>query len=166
MSLKITKRKLTLQEAEIISREISHTNNIIGYKAAELTNFPNTFVAISNSKLVGISTYVELKDWIDRKILIILEEYRGQGYGRKLFDYSIAQTRKLNKSTYTVTRNPAIVKLLEEKGFKRTNLFRLPPPVILHQMKLIFSVYRIKEYLRKLPQIKSGPRFQYFELSR
>ena len=165
-TMEIQKRNLTLREAEIISKEIRLTNNIIGYKTGELVDFKNTFIATDGKALVGILTYVELEHWIDLKILIILKEYRGKGYGKELFDYSFEKAEELNKSLYTVTRNPVLVSLLEEKGFGGTSLSKLPISVILHQAKMIFSIYRIKEYIRKRPEIKRGEKFQYFALRR
>jgi len=164
MSIEIQKRNLTIREADIISKEIQLTNNIIGYKTGELTGFKDTFIAVDGKELIGIITYVELNNWVDLKILIILNEYRGKGYGKEIFDYSFGQMQDLNKSFYTVTRNPIIVGLLKEKGFRKTNLLKLPISVILHQTKMLFSVYRIREYFRKMSAINSGEKFRYFEL--
>ncbi len=124
--MKIEKRKLSPEEAEIISKAMRLTNNIMGYTAKELASFENTFVASNGKEMIGIFTYVELENWIDLKIFIILKEYRGKGYGREFFDYAFKQMRGLNKSIYTVTRTPIVMRLLKEKGFAATNLFRLP----------------------------------------
>ncbi len=162
--MEIQKRNLTIREAEVISKEIRLTNNIIGYKTGELTSFKNTFVAKDEGRLIGILSYVELNGWVDLKILLIIKEYRGKGYGKELFEYTFDRVQELNKSIYTVTRNPIVIRLLKNKGFKKTNLLKLPIAVILHQAKMILSIYRIREYVRKRPKIKSGEKFQYFEL--
>lgn len=162
--MEIKKRNLTIREAEIISREIRLTNNIIGYKTGELTGFKNTFIATEGKELIGILTYVELEYWIDLKILMVLKEYRGRGYGKELFEHAFEQLQELNKSFYTITRNPIVINLLKEKGFKETSLLKLPISVILHQIKMIFSIYRIREYFRKMSEIRSSEKFQYFEL--
>jgi len=164
MSIDIRKRNLTIREAEIISREILLTNNITGYKTGELTGFKNTFIATEGKELIGILTYVELETWIDLKILMVLKEYRGRGYGKELFEHAFEQLQELNKSFYTVTRNSIVINLLKEKGFKETSLLKLPVSVILHQAKMLVSVYRIRAYFRKRSGIKAGEKFQYFEL--
>lgn len=162
--MEIQKRNPTLREAEIISREIRLTNNIISYKTGELVGFKNTFIAFNDKKLIGIFTYIELNNWIDLKVIIILKEHRDKGFGKELFKYAFDQLQELNKSFYTVTRNPIMINLLKEKGFRETKLYKLPISVILHQAKMLFSIYRIREYLRKRSEIKSGEKFQYFEL--
>jgi N-acetylglutamate synthase-like GNAT family acetyltransferase len=146
--MKVTKRRLTSSEAEIISQEIARTPNIIGYLAKELLRMDDVLV-IEGDKLIGMLAYVDAAKFIDLKLLIIREKCRGKGYGEQLFNSFIERTGRAAKPVYTVTKSEAVIYLVKKAGFKQIRIMQLPWRTILHQSKMIFSICRAKEFVSK-----------------
>jgi len=158
----ISKRKLTKEEAEIIAEEIKRTPNIIGYRPNELVGLNDVFVAVNNFEIVGLLAYVETGRFVDLKIFLVREKFRNKGFGKLLFDRFIAKVSDSRKPIYTVTKNQAVIHLVSEAGFKKIGFLQLPYPVIMHQIKMIFSTYRIREYVRKSLQLSDENHFSYW----
>lgn len=147
--MEIEKRKLTKEEAEIISDEIKNTDNIVGYLPSELVDFGDFLVVKDGDIFIGVLLYKEYINFVDFKIFFIRKAFRCKGYGKLLFANFLKEVNNSKKMIYTVTRNPIVAILVKEVGFMEVNFFQLPLGIILHQVKMLFSRYRIKEFYRK-----------------
>lgn len=151
MALTITKSKLTRQEINYLVEGIKATPNIIGYTKREWERFGEVFVARVDGKMVAVAVNSNLTDgWAETPVLFVNEDYRFKGIGKKLFTEAIAELKKSSQNIYYVSRNPIVIKWMQEEGMKFDNIFYLPFPVILHIIHKSLSLYRIKEYIRKL----------------
>jgi GNAT superfamily N-acetyltransferase len=159
---KIIKRKLSRPEAEDFATQITKTPNIVGYLPEELQAFKTVLVIEKNNEARGLLVYIEAQKFIDLKILLVKEEYRGKGLGSKLFTEFIKMFDKTDKPIYTVTRSEAVIAMLKPSDFQAIGLLSLPLPCILHQSKMVFSLYRTKEYLRKLIKYRRQDKFTYY----
>jgi GNAT superfamily N-acetyltransferase len=160
--VKISKRTLSQTEAEIISQAIALTPNIIGYRPAELKNLENVLVIENRSGITGVLAYVETRTFIDLKLFIILERFRDRGFGAKLFDSFMSAVGDSGKPIYAITKNPAVIHLLTKNGFTKVGFMQLPLPCVLHQTKMIFSLYRVKEFARKTVRFPRSQPFSYW----
>lgn len=158
----ITKRPLTIQEIDLVTREIKQTPNITGYTQKEWQNFGKVFVAEVNSEIAGVAVNVSIsKEWEEFAVLLVLEKYRGQGLGKALFNVALEDIKNRHKNAYTTSRNPIVLKLMKENGFQFLSLLKLPLPVTLFNLKFICSFYRISEFLRKQKAFCNQPEFEY-----
>lgn len=164
--IRLVKRSLTKEEARDFSREMRLTPNIIGYRPSELSSFKNVLVAEASGKAMGILVYLEADKFIDLKILLVKESVRGIGYGGLLVKSALRSLDRTKKPAYAVTRNPLIIRLLEEAGFSKVSFLGLPLACQVHQLKMIFSLYRIKEAARKSLAFPHQPKFSYYLRSR
>lgn len=161
-SANIVWRKLSSTEAIEFSRQIRHTPNIIGYRPHELLGLENVLIAENKGRAAGMLAYIEASKFIDFKLLIVLQKFRGQGLGSQLFATFMKRFSQTEKPIYTVTRNDVVVRMLERAGFREVGPFGLPLVCLLHQLKMFFSASRAKEYLRKLIVYRGQAKFSYF----
>lgn len=160
--VRIVYRQLTDEEAQDFSREMTLTPNITGYRHKELMALKDVLVAEVAGKTVGMLAYVELRTFIDLKILLVKTADRGNGYGKLLMETTLKHFGGTGKLIYAVTRNPIVIGLLEGSGFARVRFRQLPLPCQLHQIKMAFSLYRMKEALRKSRAFPHQPAFAYY----
>lgn len=158
----ISKRKLSKLEAVDFAAQITETPNIVGYLPKELQRLNDVIVIGNRNQAEAMLVYVETGEFIDLKILIVKKESRGHGLGHKLFLDFIERFGKTPKPIYCVTKNKIVIEMLEQQGFKKIGFYNLPLPCILHQSKMIFSLYRTKEYLRKLIKFHGQDKFKYY----
>ncbi len=161
-NFQITQWALTSEEIDIVIKAVKETPNITGYTKKEWQNFGKVFVAEVNSELAAVAVNVSIsKHWEELAVLIVLEKFRGQGLGKKLFNLALQDILDRKKNAYTTSRNPIVLNLMKESGFKFTSLFKLPLPVTLFNLKFICSLYRLQEFLRKQKVFSGQPAFEY-----
>lgn len=160
--MKISKRTLSKGEAVIFSKEITQTPNIVGYLPRELLKLSNVLVIENKTEIIGILAYVETKKFVDLKLMIIRGKFRGKGYGAKLFKNCTDLLADTKKPMYAVTKNPVVIHLLKQAGFVQVRFIQLPVPCMLHQLRMIFSLYRIKEFIKKSIQFPREAKFTYW----
>lgn len=161
-AVNISRRGLRPGEAKVISEEITRTPNIVGYKAGELVELGDMLVAENEDGLIGILAYVETGRFIDLKLAIVIEKYRGRGYGTQLFNECMSLLNNKGKPMYAVTKNPTVVHALQTAGFNQVRFRQLPLSCRLHQLRMFLSLYRSREYLRKLVRFPKSGRFSYW----
>jgi N-acetylglutamate synthase-like GNAT family acetyltransferase len=159
---KVSKRNLSKLEAEDISKEITGTPNIIGYLPNELMDLDDVLIIEIGTEIVGVLAYIETKNFVDLKVLIVKETFRGNGYGTMLFKTFIKIFEKTEKPIYSVTRNPHVTLMFKQSGFIKVSYYKLPLACILHQSKMVFSFYRIKEFIRKSIHFPQQDKFSYY----
>jgi GNAT superfamily N-acetyltransferase len=164
-NFQLTKRPLTSQEIDLVINSIKQTPNITGYTKKEWQNFGKVFVAEVDCELAGVVVNVSIsKEWEELAVLLVLEEFRGQGIGKALFNVALEDIKSRQKNAYTTSRNPIVLKLMKENGFKFCSLVKLPIDVTLFNLKFIFSLYRLQEFVRKQKAFPKQEAFKYATL--
>ncbi len=162
----ITRRKLDINEARLISHEIRNTGNIIYYSPRELTRFKQCFVAEDTEGLAGCFVVTEGGDFIDLKILIVLETRRGLGVGEKLFVAALERYQNTKKIIYLTTRNPVVVKMALTRGFSKIKLTKLPLSAIVYELVWSFNLKRLIVLSEKNKRFPELPPFEYYAYSK
>lgn len=157
--IKIFRRSLTENEAALLVSEIKKTPNITGYKIKELIDCENCIVAEDeNSNFIGACiSHKFIKNWIKISTLFVLADYRNLGIGKRLFCESCEDAAKAGKNIYTSSRNPTVIRVLEDLKFikfeslnKLLNSYRNHKFLfVIHYIKWIMNTYRLKEMARK-----------------
>jgi GNAT superfamily N-acetyltransferase len=90
--MEIIKRRLAPGEAKIVYQGIRETSNITGHTIQELESYDNTYVAMDGDNLAGVGVWIEVSNtWKELLILFVVEEYRDQGIGKKLFEKIVSE---------------------------------------------------------------------------
>jgi GNAT superfamily N-acetyltransferase len=158
----IKNRQLKSHEIDLVINAIKRTPNITGYTKKEWEKFGRVFVAEVNMEFAGVAVNVSISDeWEELAVLLVLEKFRGQGIGKALFNVALEDIKTKHKNAYTTSRNPIVLKLMKENGFKFLSLSKLPLPITLFNLKFICSFYRLSEFLRKQKAFPKQEAFKY-----
>ena len=155
-------RGLTHQEAQVFSDEIRLTPGITAYTPSELKALPTMLVLEQAGEAAGILAYTTTRHFVEMKVLIVREQFRGRGFGRSLFDEFMNHTATSDRPAYTVTKNLLVKHLVQAGGYRPVSYWRLPLSCKLHQLKMVASAYRIREYVRKRFLFPRSGRFEYW----
>ncbi|MBD2456657.1 GNAT family N-acetyltransferase [Nostoc sp. FACHB-87] len=157
--VKISKRKVTKSEAELLVRQIKLTPNIIGYSLTEWMAAENIIVAEDEEgKMLGVCLNYDIdKDWYKIAALFVFEEFRGKGIGKLLFYESYKDAVSRHKHLYTISANEIVIKMMRDLNFLLfDNLLMMPKMgsqhkwiLCWHSLIWIMNFYRIKEIIRK-----------------
>jgi GNAT superfamily N-acetyltransferase len=93
--------------------------------------------------------------------ILILPAYRRQGLGSALFRTAFRRLSDQGYATLCISREPSVLRLMEEAGMRFLPEWRLPLAVHLAKMHHYWSVYRFREAFRKVPMYRDQPPFQY-----
>lgn len=155
-------RKLTNKEIKVVMEEIRQTVNITGYTQSEWQKFEEFLVAEYNGELAGVAVIQSISQkWSELTVLLVLSRFRGRGIGNNLFRSAIEHIERGGKNVYTVSRNPIVIRSMQEAGFTFVSLRELPLEINLFNIKFILSWFRLKEYLRKKMYHRELPEFVY-----
>jgi len=157
--IQIIQKKFTKAEAKVMQSEIRQVPDITGYSLRELLRLKTIFKAFVSDEFAGACANFDFgRNWTELSAYIVFAKYRSQGIGKLLFQNAYNDAIDSGRNIYIVSRNPAMIKIFKRKNFQIiTSFWKLPFEVIVHE--IIFaasSIYRIKEFLRKLPMKKSG----------
>lgn len=168
---RLTRRKVTASEAELLVKEISLSPEITGYSVKEWMRFENVLIAEDNTgQMVGVClSYDFSSNWAFISVLYVLEEFRGKGIGKKLFHQTCQDILSRGRNIYTSSRNPIVIKMMSELNFLLfETLYTLPKPYkkyefdfLMRTVKWIASLYRVKEFGRKSIQHRKRKKFVY-----
>ena len=147
----IKKRKLKAKEIDLLMSEIKRTPYIIGHSQREWLSFQNVFLAEINNVFAGVCVNKNLGfNWVEIGPILILEKFRGAKIGKKLFAKAFDWAELKKKNIYMVSGNPVVINWMKDRGMKTQNhIFGLPWPIIWRDIVMVFSLYRISEFLRK-----------------
>lgn len=169
--LKVTKRKVTESEVKLLIEKIKTTPNIVGYTMNEWLKGEHIIVAEDDrGQLLGAClNYDFAEKWTKIAALYVFEEFRGRGIGRTLFYESFNDAINRQKNIYTISRNPTLIKMMNELEFTTfDSLFNFPNRFKLdqldfyvHSLQWLSSPYRIKEIIRKQIAFPSQSDFIY-----
>lgn len=165
-SANITKRNISLPEAELLIEKIKSTPNIVGYTVAEWSNCGRVIVAEDDrGQLLGAClNYDFAKNWTKIAALYVLEEYRGRGIGKALFYAAFDDAIHSGKNVYTISRNPIVIEMMNKLEFTTFDrFFNLPDRLdfYIHSLQWLASPYRIKEIIRKQIAFPARKKFIY-----
>ena len=168
---KINSRKLKQQEAILLVEKIKLITDITGYSLKEWLTFEEVLIAEDREgTMLGVCfAYDFSSNWSFISVLFVLEEFRGKGVGKQLFDQTCRRILSRKRNVYTSSRNPIVIKMMTKLSFILFNtLYMLPQSFktyefdfFLRTMKWIMSFYRIKELLRKDIKYKDKRKFVY-----
>jgi GNAT superfamily N-acetyltransferase len=156
-------RPLRPDEARQISNAIRETPNILGYSARELLAFRSCLVAeTKDGTLAGVCVVKRLsRGCSEIAFILILPAYRRKGIGSVLFRRAFTRLAEETQMILCVSREPSILRLMEEAGMRYIPEWRLPLAVHLAKMRHYASVYRFREGFRKTSMYIGKPPFRY-----
>ncbi|QLE59562.1 GNAT family N-acetyltransferase [Nostoc sp. TCL26-01] len=168
---KVSRRKVTKAEAELLVSQIKLTPNIMGYSLREWLKAENIMVAEDeDGKLVGAClNYDFQEDWQKIAALIVFEEFRGRGIGKLLFEESCKDAVSRKKNIYTISANEIVIKMMRDWDFMMFDSLWEMPEIInqyklrfyLHSFVWLMNFYRIREIIRKLMVYEYNPSFVF-----
>lgn len=150
--IKLIKRKLEKNEVSKLFLEIKSDQNITGYSFSEWMSFDKMWIAEVDGKFAAVGNIRDYGgNWVELGLYYVLKKYRGMGIGTTLFNKTYDEVIQSNYNIYIVSRNPVMVRILKKKKFKITkNFFSLPTRVVWTSIIFALSLFRIKEYFRKI----------------
>jgi GNAT superfamily N-acetyltransferase len=162
MTLTIAQQSPTKTEIFEIMKLIKQTQNITGYTFEQYKQFTLSHLAYVNGDFAGACFCIDItKNISEIAVLIVREEYRGLGIGKKLFLKSVTDLKEKDKTIWCVSRNPIVLLFFSASDLQFTSFWKLPPPVLWHNLNFVCSIYRIKEFFRKKMYDSRLPSFQY-----
>lgn len=162
--MKLVRGNLSKQEAILVAREIEDTPYIIKYSTNKLMSYKDSYKLYVENTLVGVFIVEPVGSWVDLKILLVLRDYRGRGYGKKLFDYVFNLYKESGRGLYLCTRNSIISGMATSRGFNQATLFSLPREVIWQELLLEANIFRWVDSLRKARLYPEAGSFIYYVL--
>jgi GNAT superfamily N-acetyltransferase len=169
--VKIIRRTVTPDEAELLVKEIQGTPYIVGYSRQEWLQAENIRIAEDdNGHLMGVSLNSDFgQNWTKIAVLYVREDYRGQGVGKGLFYAAIEEAIARNRNVYTISANPVVIQMIHDLGFATfPSLFSFPEnlqnhraSIYRHTLKWLANFYRIQEIIRKHYVFKLKEDFVY-----
>ena len=150
MAYEIVKRRLTASEADVLYKEIKTTPNILGLTRGEWRAFKDVWVAEKDGQMAGVCANRDLPlGWSEVAALYVLPEHRAHGLGRQLFELAFDDLVKRRRDIYVISRNPAIIKMMEERRMRFLAIERMPLGITLFNLAYMAQPYRGWEMLRK-----------------
>lgn len=156
-------RKLTKKEAEILTKEVRNTPNIVAVPIEKWGKFDKVFISENDGEMSGVCV-IEFfdKDWAEIADFIVLPHHRGKGIGRKLYDRAFEFLKNNQKNIYIVSRNPVVIAMMRKSGFRVFDSFgMLPSAVKNHAIKKSIYLSVASEFIRKLFAFPHKTKFVY-----
>lgn len=99
-----------------------HTKDVYwtGERVLEAQDRFRTFLAVNEGKVVGYIDVTYTYDENEPFSLLVLEEYRRMGYGRKLLAKAVEENKPNGMALHVDVDNAPAIHLYESMGFKRT----------------------------------------------
>jgi N-acetylglutamate synthase-like GNAT family acetyltransferase len=89
------------------------------------------FVAVAECKVIGCCALIWLRPGVfELAKMAVAKEYRGQGIGRQVLEYTMAQAKALGAKSLTLGSNTKLanaVHLYESLGFRHMDPEAIPP---------------------------------------
>jgi len=156
-NMKYTFEHLNNLELEEIMIEIKKAYSIIAYKKRELESL-NVLKIYNDEDFVGCILYRKYNDFLDLKIVLIIEKYQNQKYGKEMLD--IFLKKEQIRPIFSSSRNDYMIALFQKNNFKLIELSNTNRYYRFSEVKKIFSIYRIKTFFKKRKLSKKN--FQYY----
>lgn len=156
-------RPLRPDEARLVSGAIRETPNILGYSPRELLALPSCLVAeAENGAFAGVCAIKRFtQKYSEITFILVLPAYRKRGIGAALFHEAFQRLRNQGYTILCISREPSILRLMEEANMNFIAEWRLPLVVHLAKMHHYSSLYRFCEGFRKGPMYSGQPPFRY-----
>lgn len=156
-------RPLRPHEAHQVSSAIRETANILGYPPRELLAIRSCIVAeADDGTLAGVCAIKRLsRTCSEIAFILVLPDYRRQGIGSALFRQAFQRLADQEQTIICISREPSVLRLMEEAGMRFLPEWRLPLIAHLARMRHYASAYRFRESFRKIPLYRCQPPFRY-----
>ncbi len=139
------------KDVGLVLTEIAKSNNIFSYSRKELITLLNNktvLVFYNTKKLIGLSAYENInKNWVELALLLVISQYRNQGYGKKLYEELLQLLE--GKNVYCCSRNPVVQKWLKEDNFEEVSFYKLPKEVVFYLIRKKIKLHKLKDFIRK-----------------
>lgn len=160
--MKITKRKLTDMEIDILVLEMRNFPDVGLYTKNQWKSFTDIYIATNNYQIIGVCVVIPIKKWIKIGPVIILQAYQEKGYGKQLLQFIVSKLK--DKNLYIGSSNVRVEKIMEKLKFERVNTFvNLPGEIKIYLVKHFFQRISWEYLFDAIPKIfqKSG-KYRYF----
>ncbi len=160
--MKITKRKLTDKEIDILIEEMRNFPDVGLYTKNQWKSFQNIYIAGNNDHFIGVCVVISLKKWVKIGPVIILKSFQGKGYGRQLLQFVVSILK--DKNLYIGSSNIRVGKIMERLKFQRINTFiDLPREIKVYLVKHFFQRINWEYLFDAVPKIfKKSGKYRYF----
>lgn len=168
----LQRRPLTRVEAELVVAQIRRSPKITGYSLAEWTGDRDTFVLVrpeSGELLGALLVHHLLQGWSEIAVVFVLEQYRGQGYGRAMLRGALRTLEHSGRRQLLFFSDDLMERMAQEAGFEvHTDVDALVSrrPGYRGFLKLVYPVqwmanaYRIRELRRKRRELACSFEFK------
>ena len=156
---RLIERVLSDEEIGKLVKGIALTPNITGYSFWEWKQMGKVWVAEEeHGKMMGICLCHSLgREGCILDVLFVLEEFRGLGVGKGLFEHLINLAFSNQRFVYTASREQVVIRMMEKMDFLLFNtLYKLPESYRQYEWALAWyhfrwmvSIYRMSEISRK-----------------
>ncbi len=142
---------LQKEDINLILKEIAQSNNILSYSKKEvlvLLNGKTTFFFYDKKELMGLSAYKKInKDWVELALLLVVSQYRKQGYGKKIYKELLEHLKERN--IYCCSRNSTVQGWLRDDGFRAVSFYKLPKEFFIYLFKTKIKLYKLKDLIKQ-----------------
>ena len=150
--MKLSDKKLTKSEKELILKELKESTGFTDYKKEELDYFvnKNQLLIFRNNKkeLVGIIIYEFFdKKWAEIRAILVLKKFRGKGYGKKFLKRTIKKLK--NKKFYVMSFDGLAKNLFIRENFSKINYLEFPWPLMKYLLRERLKWYKVRALLAK-----------------
>ena len=116
-------------------------------------------MAESEGVFAGVCLSKDLRFvWTDSAVLYMLPAFRGQRIATELYGAAWKRAQERQRHVVTLSRNPAVVRLMERLGMEvGASLRKAPFALHLHINRPTMSLYRLQETIRKSRAMKNAP---------
>lgn len=125
----------TAEVAKFISEVSKKELGLLYYSAEELERIiagDQAVVLEENNQLAAFGAWTFRNEgWVEAHTLYIAPEFRGKGYLRKIFAGIYEKLRNQTAKAFLFTQAPAVIRVANDYGFKRSSFFSLPRGVLL-----------------------------------
>ncbi|MBD3362509.1 hypothetical protein GF362_02210 [Candidatus Dojkabacteria bacterium] len=161
--LRLEERQLNESEISLLMSAIKQITSIFYIKKSMWSAYKYVYVIMKESEFIGVCVVVPFKNWKKIGPIIILNEFRDQGFGRKVFKEVIKRNRKSN--LFLGSSNPKIHNIIKDFGCEYTSsFFKIPKEGKYYILKHLFKTMSwnfILEFFQKLPK-RIQSEYKYF----
>ncbi|MCL4338969.1 GNAT family N-acetyltransferase [Patescibacteria group bacterium] len=159
--ISIFQRKLADSEIMLLLSQSPFFPDVGLYAKKTWEGFQNPFIILKDDKFIGVCVVIPLENWLKLGPVIILKEFQGKGYGKRLLSRVVERYRANN--LYIGSSNKKVGHIVKGLNFRKISYMGLPGEIkvfLLRQFWERLNLNFIKDAIPKLFR-KSG-RYRYF----
>jgi hypothetical protein len=151
MNLIIEKRKLNTDEIDQLITEVKKVPQLIAGDRKRWQKFNMAYIAYNDKEFIGICEIVVLHNWIKLGPFVVMEKYRGNGYGKFIMNQILKDYQGHN--IFIGSPTPAVWAIARSNKFKEVNFLNVSWVVQKYLIKNTIESCRrgiIGEFIRKI----------------